>query len=78
MHHKQAASCLLGLLFYPEDGGNMFLQSIGEYLRDYMVSSHNTAFAVVTTIRTLSQTSKYPDFIHLFVTNLMMLSPNSD
>jgi hypothetical protein len=40
--------------------------------------SHNTALPVVTTTRTLRPKCKYLDFIHLLVTNLMMLSANSD
>jgi hypothetical protein len=29
-------TCLHGLLFYPEDGGNTFLPNVGMFLPDYM------------------------------------------
>jgi hypothetical protein len=31
---------LLGLVFYPEDGGSMFLRNVMEHLPDYFASSY--------------------------------------
>jgi hypothetical protein len=37
-HSDQRSSDVLGLLFYPDDGGSAFLRNIGELLPDYTVS----------------------------------------
>jgi hypothetical protein len=40
-----AAYVLLGLLFYPEDGGSMFLRNVDELLSDYTSSYHRRKYS---------------------------------
>jgi hypothetical protein len=42
---------MLGLLFYPEDGGSTFFQNVDELLPGYR-PSQKAAFFIVTTVRT--------------------------
>jgi hypothetical protein len=49
------AGCLIHSLFYPGDGGNIFLRNTGE-LPDYNVTSQKTALFTDITVKTSNTT----------------------
>jgi hypothetical protein len=45
----------LHLHFYPEDGGDMFLQNVGNYLQNYMVRTQQTKIHIFIAMKTLNR-----------------------